>query len=128
MKMKVSVSKDKLLVTLKKNRENHKVMYEEARTGYIDKAKERIVETMERLKSGEATRLSFGIEPPQDHTRDYDQAISMVEWNEEDIIQLTADEFQTLVMDEWEWLGGWVSQNVAYSSNTRAYAVSKGML
>jgi len=128
MNMEVSISKDKLLKTLKENRENHKAMYEEARAGYVEKAKEKIAERMKQLEDGEAVRLHFDVHPPEDKTKHYDKAIMMVEWNEQETIQLTGREFQTLIMDEWEWLDGWLLQNVNYSENTRMYAAKKGLI
>lgn len=56
----------------------------------------------------------FPLTTPEDHTKDYDRAIQMVEWSIEDTIELDTRQFQQLVMDEWEWKERFDTQIAAY--------------
>jgi len=128
IEMKTKIEKDKLLVKLKDNRDNHRSMYLEARAGYIQKAKEKIIEKLNSLEEGKVERLIFGLTVPEDKTSIYDQVIGMLEWTEEKVISLTAEEFRNFVLDEWDWLGSWITANQGYSKNARDYGKMKGIL
>lgn len=60
--------------------------------------------------------IQFVHEYPEinDHTEDYDLALRMVELSEEKVISLKQDQFDKLVMDNWEWKSEMMFANTAY--------------
>ena len=124
----VEVNRDQLLNTLYENRQNHINIYNKTVEGYIEdatakldeeyeKAKIKLEETYKRTKfelenfDPEEAKdtivfcepISFTLTAPKTYERDYNQAISMLEWENREDVELTADEFRYFVMDEWDW-------------------------
>lgn len=48
---------------------------------------------------------SFELPVPQDHTKDYDVAIQMADWEVGDNVELKQSDLQCFIMDDWEWKG-----------------------
>jgi hypothetical protein len=55
------------------------------------------------------------LDPPQDHTKVYDVAIRMLEMSTQDEVKLSADEFNQLILDEWDWSDTFFGTNARYS-------------
>lgn len=110
----VKVHKTELLETLKKNKEGHRELFLAAQEGW----KKRIIEELDRrladARAGRKIRALFSVPEPEDHTKDYNRIIRMVEMSVENVLELTAQEFQQYVMDDWSWKAAWSSSNVAY--------------
>lgn len=127
----VTVNREKLLETLKANREKHQKDYDEAVAGYKSIATERLQKLMS--KSVEAVKdnydmllkklskfdpssvdtfddrvvlvqaMSFDLKVPKNHVSSYDVAIKMAEWEVNETVELTQAQFQCFVMDDWDW-------------------------
>ena len=117
----VTVKRDELLQTLKKNKEKHQKAYKEAVDGYKSQAKKRLEKLKESvLKSTEEnfikisrkieefdpsseepltntiyilSNTSFNLEVPRSYEKSYDIAIQMAEWEVNETIQLKQSEF-----------------------------------
>ncbi len=113
--MTTTVNKIDLLATLRKNREGHKEIVQEARNGYIKKARLALEHRLEELRTGKLVALSFNLQTPLDYTEVYDNSIAMLEWNTRAEIELQADEFRQLVRDEWDWSSSFYATNSHYS-------------
>lgn len=99
----VKVSKTNLLKSLLENARNHERNVIELR----DERGNQIVSWMEVSLDNLAVR---GIAPKMkhfpevpDHSSDYQRAIKMVELSEDDVIELSASEFDQYVMDNWSF-------------------------
>lgn len=130
MERKIEVNREKLLETLKKNREKHGKDYQEAVEGYKTLAMEKLKEGHERAqkelkenferytkriqdfdpknpKGSDYLTLVNGINVemklPRDYTAKYDAAIDMVSWDVRETLELTHAEFQCFVRDVWDW-------------------------
>lgn len=122
----VKVKKDELLRVVRENRAKHIEGYKEAVAGYkeaalvaIDKAMQRLKAQVQDLEAGEVLRLaavSFDLRVPEDHTKDYDQVIRMLEMCVDTEVTLKADEFACYVMDDWEWKNDWLDVSNTYSN------------
>lgn len=120
----VKCKKAELLDIVKANRETHIAEYAEAVEGYKDQAKAAIEKAMTRLKAriddlegGEVLALhhvSFDLVVPENHARDYDQVIKMLEMSVDEQLTIRSDEFACYVMDDWGWKEDW-------SNTTRMY-------
>lgn len=139
----VTVDRQKLIETLKSNREKHSNSFREAISGYKHLAMERLVKLRERAKANvddnfddikikierfnpnEESLLSdtvtlvnsmnFHLEVPQNHTKSYDVAIQMAEWEVNPTVELTQSQFQCFVLDDWDWKKKFESLSKSYS-------------
>ena len=111
----VKVNKGALLDALKANRANHRQRYEKAFDGYTKECQRVLEAHLEELKKGGRHVVLFSENAPDDHTPEYDQLIKMLEMSIETEIELTYQEFQRYVMDQWEWRHGWEMSNSKYS-------------
>ena len=112
----VRINKDKLLGTVKENREVHIADYNEAMEGYREELEERLVDKLESLRAGELPSQNFRDLPiPQVHTDEYDQAISMLEFSVDDTIELEHREFRQYVLDQWDWKAIFAASTANYS-------------
>jgi hypothetical protein len=115
----VIVKKDALLETLKANRGTHRAVFEEALIGYKDRAIELLTEHIERIKKGKVEKVFVSLPQPEDHTDDYDRAIATLEWTIFDEVELTINEFDMYVRDNWRWKQEFVGTTSLYNSNAR---------
>lgn len=109
----VKVNRLDLLIKVKENREKHVADYQESVLGYKQAALKAIEDGMRKLKrqveelqAGEKIRLaavSFDLAVPENHSKDYDQVISMLEMSVDDHMLIRSDEFAMYVMDDWSW-------------------------
>lgn len=120
VKMTTTVDRLDLLSKLRENLANHSKIVEEARAGYIEKARKELEERLKDIEKGKLVNLTFGLYPPQDYSSVYKTSISMLEWNKSDTVELEADEFRQLVEDQWDWTQGFLASNVGYSRTARA--------
>lgn len=119
-----------VLTKLTTNREQHQKLVQEARTGYVDKAREALLKRLEQLKDGSLVDLSFKLSPPMDRTKEYDTAIAMLQLHSnagEEFIELTATDVRQFVLDEWDWTDALLLANSAYSDGTMDLARAKGL-
>jgi len=110
----ITVSKDELLTALKENRATHGAAYEKAKAGYIKVTTKQIQEYLTRLTNGNLLERAFIPTPPEDHTGDYDDAIDMMTWSQDDKIELTQSQFRQYVKDDWGWKDQWMVSNTQY--------------
>lgn len=52
---------------------------------------------------------------PQDHSRDYERAIKMMEASVYDEVRLSVDEFDSYVLNNWEWKDNFLTSSLAYT-------------
>ena len=115
----VTVKKDELLAKLKENRKNHRKVFEEAIVGYKEKVVGELRKHLERAKRGERVPHHIQLDTPMDQTPEYDKAITMLEMSIHDEIELTANEFECLVMDRWRWKKQFVASNSIYVTGAK---------
>ena len=127
MEITTLVDKKEALKTLRANRERHHKIVEEARVGYVEKAKAKLAAKLDELSSGKLVALRFDLQVPEDHTDDYDLAIRMVELHTEDTIEMTSTDVRTLMMDEWDWLRSFLFTNARYANSAAEYARTRGL-
>ncbi len=109
----VKVKRCELLEKVKENRQKHIAEYDEAVAGYkeaaikaVDRALEKLRQQIDDLQAGEVLQLaavSFDLAVPENHARDYDQVIAMLEMSVDDELTIRSDEFACYVMDDWDW-------------------------
>lgn len=120
----VTVNRDELLVILKNNRSKHRAIFDEAVEGYQQKALETLNQNIEALRQNKHYRISFHLTPPEDHTKDYDRAIRMVEMSLNAQVVLDEEDFMQYVQDDWVWKRQFLVANSAYSGTAAFLAQS----
>jgi hypothetical protein len=111
----VTVNKLELLNKLMSNRETHKKMYDEAYIGF----RKELVKKLERMTAdaveGKPYMKYVGLDAPEDHTKEYDRIISMLQMSVNETIIVTEVEFNQFVLDEWNWKGQFAATNALYT-------------
>ena len=95
----VSIEKKKLIEKIKNNKAAHILEYTEAVTAYKLEAKKQLKDLQYKLNHGELD-LHLQLVKPVDRTSKFDKLIEMFEWEVDDIIKLSSDEFNEYVHDD----------------------------
>lgn len=114
--MSVNAKTANVLEQLQKNRAEHAEIVKEARAGYMDQAEKALQKRLAQLREGKLVALTFSLNPPQDHTAVYDTVIAMCEAHTDDEMTLDSANFRCLMMDEWDWMEGFLVGSSGYSS------------
>ena len=113
----IKVSKFDLKAELLKNKTTHKDLYTKAFAKFSEVAIETLQRALLEAKTGRGIQLHFDLPIPLDHSAEYDRALKMVEMSVDDILELTEQEFATLVMDDWGWKQQFLTSNSRYGIN-----------
>jgi len=112
----VTVKKGALLDALRKNRENHRQEFLDAQEGWKLVILAELETRLEDARKGRHIKSSFSYPEPQDHTKDYDRVIRMVEMEVHEELTIQEHDFAQFVMDDWEWKANWTAGNVQYTN------------
>lgn len=132
----IQVDVSTLLDTLATNREKHITAYNKAKKGYLKLLRrelEKKLENLTRKETGvrgrikafsnpngsEADLTRITHQPPRAYTEFYDQAIEMLEYADNQTVELNQQQFQEFVKDEWNWKAQFTTSNVAYAAAAR---------
>lgn len=115
LEQSVSVVKADLLAKLVSNRAEHEAAYEEAAAGYRAKAVETLRTRADGIEAGGKIDLSFQLPKPESHLDDYDEAIAMVEWHDDDYMDLDYGTFRNWVLNKWHWDKAFIATNSTYN-------------
>ena len=122
--MEIEANKEKVLTTLRTNKERHGKIVAEARTGYLKDAEVRLQECLERVRKGETDNVVFLERAPEDYSNVYTAAITSLEFSIQETVKLNASQVQTLLLDQWDWTRSFLVDNSKYSST--ATSLSRG--
>lgn len=121
--LEIEVNKQKLLEALRANKQAHIQAHAEAVENWKKDVKERISNAATDINQDnyrpfiKRSHKVFNIPAiPQSMEKDYDRAISMLEWHTEDTILLDQQKFNAFINDEWEWKSHWNNTNSMYLS------------
>jgi len=112
----ITVNKTELLARLSSNRESHAAKVAKARQVYRAKIVEELDRRLGEAKSGRDIDPGFlhRLPIPRDFTEEYDRAIDQYSWHVEDTVELTRQDFNRYVRDEWEWVRAFTDSNSVY--------------
>jgi hypothetical protein len=133
----IVAKREVLLNKLKENRDKHNAIYDAAVSGYYLKiadeldfkksvAEKLILEydkkkklALEKQQFSSVFKVSFNptqfsAAKPESHVQDYDKAILMLELSIYDSFNLTGQEFERYVMNNWEWKNSFISNATPY--------------
>ena len=99
----VTVNRGVLLAKVLVNRTAHTNEYAAAMAEYRKAAIAEYQHYIGEIQQEGKVPRNLSLPEPEDHTRDYDRAIDMLDMSVVQEIELMAHEFNQLVRDEWEW-------------------------
>lgn len=119
----IKVNKTKLIKILKDNREEHRGLFLEAQKAFRQVAINALDEQLKAARDGKPFQLQVlvSLQAPQDHTKDYDRCIAMLEMSVEKEVIVSDQEFQNFVQDTWSWSRNWALSNQSYVSSGSKY-------
>jgi len=112
----VKIAKNELLEKLKNNLEQHKIDIDEA----LDLRRENIEDKLSRVVIEISNNpeyqpdSTFNFPKPTNNSRDYEKAIKMVEMTQDQVIELSEDQFDKLVLDNWYWKNELINTSALY--------------
>lgn len=115
---KIKVAKVDLLNHLKTNREKHIEEYTQAMTTWREQVLAALHDETDRVEGGQEPNITFlhKLTKPVSFEKSYDEAISMLEWETEDFVEIDQQEHQQWVMDNWGWKGQFAASTQSYNS------------
>lgn len=103
----IKMNKNQLLDILEKNRDEHKEEYDEAIEAYEKQVVKEAEKFLEEIKANPRKNWRYSnhikAQMPEDHSRDYNLAIEMLQHEVNEEVVLTQQEYAELVQDEWDW-------------------------
>jgi hypothetical protein len=112
---KVTVKKAELLAAIRKNRDTHNTTFLSAQEGYRAQAIEELDRMLKDAREGKKIRRSVELVEPEEHTRDYDRVIRMLEMSTAEEIMITEKQFSQYVLDEWGWMHAFAQSTSRYT-------------
>jgi hypothetical protein len=95
-------------------------MFLKAQEGYRIDVVEELDRMLKDARDGKKIQRALSMAEPQDHTKDYDRVIDMLEMSQDEIIEIEAHEFDQYVRDNWAWKAHADALNTMYASKVIA--------
>lgn len=99
----VKIDRLKLLETIKNNRSNHRALFLKAQEGYRARVITELDAMLQEARGGKRIRRMVQLAEPIDQTNEYDRVILMLEMSVDDVVELSAHEFDCYARDQWQW-------------------------
>ena len=110
VKIKVSTLRNQI----KQNRDKHAIEFQEAQKAWRNEVILKLESNLANAKSGGEVETFVDLPAPVSHIEEYNRLISMLEWTEDEIVELGATEFDQYVNDNWNWKQSFVTTNSLY--------------
>ena len=111
----ISVKKQELVDAVTKNFKEHRGIFEQAQKGYREALIKEIDGMLADARAGREVSRMIMLEAPQDHSRDYQRTLKMLEMCTADIVYVDEKEFAMYVMDDWQWKRDWFMNATSYT-------------
>lgn len=110
----VRMTKAELMATVRANLETHLREHREAHDAFVVRYKERLIQMAADADAGKFAQ-GVNMTEPVSHEQDYARAFAMLNAEQRDVLDVDAQTFQQLVMDDWEWKDVFTTINKRYS-------------
>ena len=115
----VRVLKSALVERLTANREQHDREFQEAMGGYKSRLVLVLTRMLEAAKKKEAVSHQIQLTVPKDHFAEYDRALEIMKWEQEDVLDLPMESFDRYVLDRWSWKKKFATVHSSYITPSR---------
>jgi len=107
-----------LLTTVQENRDKHKTEFEKALKKWRKTATKALRKAADKAeKDGDINQDPLGGLPkPVHYLKSYDTVIRRLQMEVEKTVELDDREFQSWVLDQWQWSGAFVGTTSLYNS------------
>lgn len=115
----VKLDKKELLDIVKENLKQHIAIFNEAVEDYKILVLKISKENLKLAKTGDLEvfkKIELLPTAPISYAKDYERAIRMLELSVDDVIELTEDVFNQLVLDEWGWKNQFTASALLYKT------------
>lgn len=114
---KVTVKKAELLASMRANLSKHREVFLAATDGYRKAVIDALDKCLREAREGAPFVLwnITSLVVPQDHTKDYERVIRMLEMSVADEISVTEQQFSQFVLDDWGWKAAFVASTSRYT-------------
>lgn len=111
----VTVDRLELIAKLQENLKVHTQDYKDAHSAWLEQAIEHHKAQVASLEE-DGVLLQEGLpRAPENHEKDYNVALQMLEMSVEENVTLENHQFRELVMDEWHWKGNFAASVTRYT-------------
>jgi len=110
----IKVAKNDLIKKVKENKKEHVVEYKRAVIDYKIEALKQLEQLTEEVNDGSLI-IQLSLITPIDNSENYDKIVQMFEWEVEDEVVLTQQEFNEYIFDETDFARSAKFSNTAYS-------------
>jgi hypothetical protein len=114
---KVKIKRGELMAAISANREKHRAIFLEAQEGYRLEVVAELERRLQDARSGKRIIRAIALPEPMDYTAEYNRVIRMLEMSVDEIVELSATEFDQFVMDNWAWKQMSLANNVRYTKS-----------
>jgi hypothetical protein len=113
----IRVDKKQLINDLKHNLGRHRAIFDQAVEGYRKLAVRQLTDHIKRIQKGKLVEVYVRLPLPEDHTRDYERVIQMLERSLDETAPLSETDFRAYVQDDWEWKRAFLTSSATYSAD-----------
>lgn len=111
-----SVTRSNLIAAIKKNREKHQKIVEEAQKKYRELVIKKLDEMLAIARKGGKIIQSVNLPMPISRLKEYDNIIELLEMTDTPSVEITEEEFAKYVKDQWSWSMTFNSTNKIYTN------------
>jgi hypothetical protein len=111
---RLKFNRDKIVERIKANRERHVDIYERAMEVYRQRAIAQLNTFVDALKAGKSPSLYISLPVPENHIKDYDAVLDMLNSSVDEFLVLSEQDFRCYVRDQWNWKSKFISTSNAY--------------
>lgn len=112
----VRIRAEELQAVIRENRSKHIKEADEAQVDYRIALVSKLEELLASAKAGDIVAHVISLPVPQDHRREYDRVLRMLELSADEVVELQQQEFVQYVLDEWSWKQAFAITNSTYKS------------
>lgn len=115
----INIDRNTLLFALRTNLAAHAEEYTQALIDYRIHIIEKLMHATKLAQVGDPAKIAsvtVQFNPPQDHRKDYMDAIEMLEYSTDEKINLDQQSFKAYVKNEWHWTQTFKAMAESYKS------------
>lgn len=118
MEMTITVNKQDLLAKMQENRDRHHQVFLESLEGYRAVALNALEGQVKDLRDGRTPEIRIILARPEDHTREYDRVIGMLQMDKGSEFTLDEVTYARYVDDDWQWKRQWLRRMSEYAAGS----------
>jgi hypothetical protein len=99
----IKANKADLIAQIQKNRDAHREVFLKAHKAYGEALDKALEARLSAHRRGEHITLYFDLPEPEDHTKDYDVVLGMLNLSVDDQLVITDDQYRQFMLDDWGW-------------------------